>query len=115
MRVTSELWAAALLRRVFGEGGFGAVARRGAAEAGAVFVIVRGRDGGARLFGPAPQSDYGEARPDERRLAALPADTEEAIEAKLKREERFDPDIWVIEIEPGRTPAEELLGIGRDP
>lgn len=111
MRVTSELWAAALVRRVFGEGGFGAVVRRGASEAGAVFVIVRDRAGKPRLFGPAPQSDYDSAKPEERRMAALPAETEEAIESRLAREQRFDPDIWVVEIEPGSTPAEELLGI----
>ncbi|MEP2580565.1 MAG: DUF1491 family protein, partial [Roseibium sp.] len=38
MRVTSEFFVSALVRRVFGEGGFAAVSRRGAPEAGAVFV-----------------------------------------------------------------------------
>ena len=35
MRVTSDLWVAALLRRIFSEGGFGAVLRRGGDSAGA--------------------------------------------------------------------------------
>ena len=45
MRLTSDFWVSALMRRVFAEGGFAAVARRGASEAGAVFVVTRNRVG----------------------------------------------------------------------
>ena len=110
MRITSDLWVSALLRRVFAEGGFGAVLRRGAAEAGAIFVIARGREG-LRFFGPAPQASYGEARPAERAFSALKAETDADLETRLLREQRFDGDLWVVEIEPGRTPVEELLAI----
>ena len=51
MRVTTDLWVSALVRRVFSGGGFAAIAKRGSTEAGAVFVIVRDRFGGASLFG----------------------------------------------------------------
>jgi len=112
MRVTSDFWVAALTRRVFGEGGFAAVARRGASEAGAVFVITRNRLGQSSLFGPAPQSAYDSARPDDRQFSALIADGEtEAVEARLAKEQRFDSDIWVVELEPGSTPVEELLNL----
>ncbi|MET0943059.1 MAG: DUF1491 family protein, partial [Mesorhizobium sp.] len=43
MRVTSELWVSALTRRVFSGGGFAAILKRGAAEAGAVFILSRNR------------------------------------------------------------------------
>src|SRR4051794_24899712 len=90
MRVTSDFWVAALIRRVFSEGGFAAVAKRGAAEAGAVFVVPRDRLGQSSLFGPAPQSAYDSARPDDRQFSALIADAEtDAVEARLAKEQRF--------------------------
>ena len=63
MRVTTDLWVSALLRRVFGAGGFAAVVKRGATEAGAVFVLAR-TAAWARLplFGPAPQTSYNSAQ-----------------------------------------------------
>lgn len=110
MRVTTDLWVSALLRRVFGDGGFGAVMRRGAAEAGAVFVVTRNRLGETSLFGPAPQTAYDSGRPDDRQFSALLADVDgDAIEARLAKEMRFDSDIWVVELEPGATPLSELL------
>ena len=68
MRVTSEFWVSAVTRRVFNAGGYAAVVRRGATEAGAIFVMVRSRDGTCNLFGPASQTSYDEAGPQERRF-----------------------------------------------
>jgi hypothetical protein len=105
MRVTTELWVSALVRRIFAAGGFAAVARRGEAEAGAVFVATRNRLGETRLYGPAPQTAYDAARPDDRRFAEILTVTDEdAMQARLDRELRFDPDIWVVEIEVPDTP-----------
>lgn len=111
MRVTSDFWTSALLRRVFGAGGFAAVLRRGAAEAGAIFVVVRGRLDDVALFGPAPQAGYATGRPDERVFVRLLPTTQAEVDAKLSREERFDSDLWVMEIEPGALAVEELLTI----
>ena len=58
MRVTSALFVSALVRRAMVGGAFAAVTRRGASEAGAIFVVAR-----------------------------------------LGSEERFDPDLYVVEIE----------------
>jgi hypothetical protein len=57
---------AAYLRRCQTEGIFGAVRRRGAEEAGAVFVKVALLDGNAMLYAPAPQTVYDDSRPAER-------------------------------------------------
>ncbi|HWK65448.1 MAG TPA: DUF1491 family protein [Rhizobiaceae bacterium] len=112
MRVTSDLWVSALLRRVFAEGGFGAIVRRGATEAGAVFLVTRDRFGETSLFGPAPQTVYDSSRPDERQFSELASGADsEAIDARLAKEMRFDPDIWVVEIEPGSTPLADLLAL----
>ena len=101
MRVTTDFYVSALLRRVFSAGGFGAVLRRGGDSAGTVFLIVRGRMGDAVLYGPAPQSGYDDARPDDRLFSELlKSDDEATISARLAREEKFDSDLWVVEIEP---------------
>lgn len=112
MRVTTDFWVSALLRRVFGAGGFAAVIKRGATEAGAVFVLTRGRMGEASLFGPAPQTSYDSAKPDERFFVAVGEGSElDALEARLEKERRFDPDIWVVEIEAGLVPVEDLISV----
>jgi hypothetical protein len=101
MRLKSSIWVAAYLRRCQSEGVFGAVRRRGAEEAGAVFVKVALLDGNAMLYAPAPQTAYDESRPIERVFApAAPQPVAEpAVEERLAREVRFDPDVWIVEIE----------------
>src|SRR3978361_226519 len=69
MRLKSAIWVAAYLRRCQTEGIFGAVRRRGAEEAGAVFVKVATLDGNAVLYAPAPQTVYDDSRPVERLVA----------------------------------------------
>ena len=66
MRLKSALWVAAYLRRCQIEGAAAVLRRRGAEEAGAIFVKVSRLDGTADLYGPAPQSVFDEARPSER-------------------------------------------------
>jgi hypothetical protein len=112
MRVTTDLWVSALLRRVFGAGGFAAVIKRGATEAGAVFILTRDRMGEVALFGPAPQTSYETGRPQDRHFLQLGASEDaDLLEARLEREGRFDPDIWIVEIEAGPTPVEELIAV----
>ncbi|RIY01275.1 DUF1491 family protein [Aureimonas flava] len=97
MRLTSEMFAAAVVRRVFSDGGFAAVVRRGADAAGAVFVVLRDRQGAIRLLGPAPQTMADDG--GERRFVAEDVADEEALERRFAREARFDPDFWVLELE----------------
>jgi len=107
MRVTSDLWVSALLRQVFSSGGFGAVLQRGGESAGAIFIVTRNRMGEATLFGPAPQTGYSDAKPDDRLFVELLVTTDETkIDEKLAREKRFDPDLWLIEVEPGNATAD---------
>jgi hypothetical protein len=103
MRLKSGIWVAAYLRRCQIEGAFAVVRRRGAEEAGAVFIIVNRLDGTATLYGPAPQSAFEESQPTERFFTAMLGGAtpvpETDVEARLAREIRFDPDIWIVEIE----------------
>ncbi len=73
--------------------------RRGAAEAGAIFVSLDRLDGTADLYGPAPQSLISDD--DVARLFApvLAAVSGSEIEAKMLREIRFDQDLWWISID----------------
>ena len=101
MRLKTNIWVAAYLRRCQGAGIFGAVRRRGAEEAGAVFVKVALMNGSALLFTPAPQTVYDDARPIDRLFVAISPQpvAEASIEDRLAKEIRFDPDAWIIETE----------------
>ncbi len=101
MRLTSDFFVSAYLRRAAIEGAFGALRRRGGTEAGTIFVVVDHLDGTAALYGPAPMSSYA-GKPEDRvftRLHAAPVLERPAIEARLEKEIRFDPDCWIVEIE----------------
>ena len=92
---------AAYLRRCQVEGVFGVVRRRGAEEAGAVFVKVSLLDGNAMLYVPAPQTVYEEGQPIDRyfvRASAQPL-LDQMVEERLVKELRFDPDAWIVETE----------------
>ena len=105
MRLRSDIWVAAYLRRCGVEGVSAFLRRRGAAEAGAIFIKVDHLNGSATLYGPAPQSVAAEApsgvdRMFARTHAGLLVNSDEA-EARLKREIAFDPDLWIVEVETG--------------
>jgi len=101
MRLKTSIWVAAYLRRCQAAGIFGAVRRRGAEEAGAVFVKVASLNGKAMLYVPAPQTVYDDSRPIERFFTPTSQEqiTEQSIEERILREIRFDPDAWIIETE----------------
>jgi hypothetical protein len=102
MRLKSGIWVAAYIRRCQVEGAQAVLRRRGAEEAGAIFVKIDRLDGTAELFGPAPQSVFDEAKPHDRAFVAVmktrPTPVAE-VEAYLAREVRFDPDVWIVEVE----------------
>lgn len=101
MRLKSSIWVAAYLRRCQSAGVFGAVRRRGAEEAGAVYVKLALLDGTALLFAPAPPTLHDETRPIERAFVPTTPQPvpEQKIEERLAREIGFDPDVWIVEIE----------------
>lgn len=100
MRVKTEIWVGAYLRRCMGEGLAVYVAARGDPFAGAVFICVDNLAGACWLYGPAPAGL--EQSVDERRwtacFAKAPVSVREA-EEYLRRQKQYDPDLWVIELE----------------
>jgi hypothetical protein len=100
MRLKSELWVRAYLRRCQHEGAAAVLVRRGDADAGAIYIKVSRLDGTATLFGPAP-AGLGETREERRWHACLPkqAAAEPEADAYLQRQVDFDPDIWIVAVE----------------
>ncbi|MBB3353826.1 hypothetical protein FHT70_003774 [Rhizobium sp. BK049] len=104
MRLRADIFISSLLRRVFASGDFAAVEKKGAEEAGAIFIRQHFRDGLETLYAPAPQTAFGEDEIRDRLFEVRLARSEpEAVRAILDRERRFDPDLWIVELE-----AEEL-------
>ena len=87
MRLKTALWVAAYLRRCQVEG---------------AAAVVRRRGGTSDLFCPAPQSEFDAVREADRAFSSSlkerPA-SDEAVEAYLAREIKFDPDVWIVEVE----------------
>jgi hypothetical protein len=105
MSLKTEIWVKAHLRRCFAAGLTGVVARRGAPEAGAVFVKITLPEGTGRVLAPAPGPSYGA---DGERLWVAPLGNDpvqqEDIDRFLARQTAVDPDIWILDIDdPGGT------------
>jgi hypothetical protein len=100
MRLKSELWVKAYIRRCHVEGAAAVLVRRGDADAGAIYIKVSRLDGTALLFGPAPAGlDFArEERRWQPALQAAPA-AERDADAYLARQLEFDPDVWIVEVE----------------
>jgi hypothetical protein len=101
VRLRSDIWVAAYLRRVVVEGAAAVLRRRGAAEAGAIWIKVDRLDGRAALYGPAPQNQTSE-RGIERLWLRVHSDewvAPEETERRVGREIAFDSDLWLVEVE----------------
>jgi hypothetical protein len=93
--LSSDLWVGALVRRAEIGGAFATVVRKGDARAGTVIVKAYSTsERRARLFTEA----FG---PDGDRLWIQPvaSEIESELDAYIERQARYDPDIWVVEIE----------------
>jgi hypothetical protein len=113
MRLKSNIWVAAYIRRCQIENIFAVVRRHGADDAGAIFVKLALLDGRALLFVPAPQTAYDESRPVERAFVPSTAEPvpDQVVEERLTKEVRFDPDAWIVEIED--RSGRHLLEVGK--
>lgn len=103
-RLTADFWVHAYLVRLELAGIPAYVTARGDANAGAVLVKCATLDGQAvlwqRSFDPATEG---------RRWLTLASGPERDVDAAVTRQRRFDPDLWVVEIESrdGRTLLDE--------
>lgn len=95
----SAIFISALTRRLFSDGFVGAIEKKGAEAAGAIFIRVLKRDRSQMLLSPAPQSLTEGETADRCFEIRLENANEQDVDQKLIREKSFDSDIWVVEIE----------------
>ena len=94
-RLATSVLASGLMRTAQAQGGFAAVLAKGDADAGAILVILRDRDGNSRLMERILGSS-GDYRWEE--VAAGEGANSESIDRFLSKRRRFDPDLWLIEL-----------------
>ena len=103
MRLRSDIWVAAYLRRRNADGAFAALRRRGAAEAGAIVVKLDRLDGRVALYGPARNRCRPIFRPASTGCSRACTSRNGSTPPTPKRgsggEVRFDPDLWIVEVE----------------
>jgi hypothetical protein len=95
-RLKAEIWVKALIRRAEVAGAAAMVVRRGDATSGVVLVKVNRLDRTATVYTPARAGDGSLIW-----LAATgtAAAAEPDADAYIERQRKFDPDLWVVEIE----------------
>jgi hypothetical protein len=106
-RLKSGIFVRALIRRAEVGGAFAYVAKKGQEDAGAVFLKIDRPDGSVTVLNQARQSE-GElvwTQP-----LGGPCDEEKA-DAYLEKQQKFDPDLWIVEIEDreGRAFVDEKI------
>ena len=104
LRLKSAIYVQALIRRCETAGAGAYLVRRGAEEAGAVFIKLNRLDGTLTVLSPARRGEE---------LVWMRPLGDEADEQRctdyFAKQIRFDPDIWIVEIEDrlGRTFVDE--------
>lgn len=113
MRVTSSLWIDALVRRCGSSAVPIYIAKRGAREAGAIFIRIEYEDRLSDLLGPAPQTHSADPGgiEDRRFERVLERADGLAVVDYLEKQKRFDDDLWIIDIEYRRDQTIDLIGL----
>ena len=100
MRIKSEIWVRAYLRRCQAQGVPVVIARRGDEAAGAIFICIDRLDGTMLLYGPAPAGLVG-SETERCWMGSFGNRAVSLIEVQeyLARQREFDPDLWIIDVE----------------
>ncbi len=105
-RLPAHVEVSAFVRRTQAEGGFAAVIRKGAAEAGTILVILTENGANTRLFERMPQLDG-----SRKWHCAKTQDTDKPHEFTeyVCRRGAQDHDLWIIELDIAQ--GERLIGL----
>lgn len=95
-RLKSEIRIQAWLRQCSAQGLMATVARRGDGEAGAVMLKINRFGAGCEVFSGVSAPDGSEAWLKASGPKPVP---EKDADAYLARQVKYDPDVWVLEIE----------------
>lgn len=102
-RLAAGIWVSAYLQRLEALGIPAFVTAKGDKTAGAVIVKLATLDGQAQAF----QRSF-DLMTGDRAWVVLAEGGEAEVDATLKRQRQFDPDLWIIEIEDPK--GRHLLG-----
>lgn len=94
IRLTADMWVSAYLARLRLADIPAYVIAKGDLTAGAVIVKLNTLDGKATAF-----SRTYDMLEDRRRWDVLAEGEERVVDEALQRQRKFDPDLWVIELE----------------
>ena len=106
-RLKSGIFVRALIRRAEVQGAQGFVVRKGSEEAGAIFIKISRLDGTATVL---TQARAGDGELVWTRPLGERCDDARATQY-FERQTKFDPDIWIVEIEDrqGRSFVDEKV------
>ena len=108
-RVKAGLWVKMALRMGDADGRPGAVLRKGDPDSGGVLVVLRSREG-LSVLSQVRAADGAQAWM--RATGAAQVD-QEAVDAYVARQLKYDPDLWVIEFDaPDSLPPFEAKIVG---
>ncbi len=100
MRLKSEIWIKAYLRKCSAAGAPAVIVRHGDDDAGAIFIKISMLDGTAILYGPAPAGfEAGDAERSWVPHLGRPGTADAEVETYLEQQFDYDPDVWVVEVE----------------
>ena len=91
-RLATSVLAGALIRKAQGEGGFAAVLAKGDPTSGAILLILTEKGANPRILERLLQ-------PDGTYAWAQPIENPDEVPAFVARRRRFDPDLWLIELD----------------
>lgn len=94
-RLTAKAWTSALIRSVHAAGGFATVLKHGDDSAGSIILVLLRPDGGQTVLTRAMRGEsYMWVV-----AAEHPRDELRHINDFLDKQGRYDPDIWIIELD----------------
>lgn len=99
-RLKTALRVQAWIRRCTARGLMATVACKGDPEAGALFIKVNRFGAGCEVFSGVTAPD---GRPAWLRATGAEAVAEREADAYLERQRKYDPDLWILEIEDPRS------------
>ena len=111
IRLTSAIWFGIFMRRESERGAFVTVSKKGAQQAGALYIVHDHLDGTCSLYAPAPQALIKPSETDDRRFEKIfDREPRELMGEYLEKQRRFDSDLWIIETEGGNgVPAIDIV------
>ena len=95
-RIATSVLATALLRRAESKGGFGAVLAKGDATSGSILLILLEKGENPRVLERVLQPAGGYSWQD---IASQPSEVPQQVPELVARRRRFDPDLWVLELD----------------